>query len=79
MSFGSEPAYIRTAKLLPQLADDCYPRIEAMDSEPVGVPVIGKALDILIQGSPAQVRTSLRVLRLYDPALLKRDSCWIAF
>jgi hypothetical protein len=46
VSFGSEPAYIRTAELPPQLADDRYPRIETMDSEPVGVPVIGEALNI---------------------------------
>jgi hypothetical protein len=40
LTFGREPVYVRAAELPPQLADDPYLRIEAVDSPPSGVPII---------------------------------------
>jgi hypothetical protein len=40
LTFGREPVYVRIAALPPQLGDDRYLRIEAVDSAPLGVEVI---------------------------------------
>lgn len=40
LTFGREPVYVRAAKLPPQLADDPFLRIEAVQSAPLGTEVL---------------------------------------
>jgi hypothetical protein len=40
LTFGREPVYLRAAELPPQLADDRYLRIEAVEAAPSGTEVI---------------------------------------
>ncbi len=73
LTFGREPVYVRAAKLPPQLADDSKLRIEAVDSVPAGVEVLGlkaeRVQDPAVAEEPPGDETNLKAERVQDPAV----------
>jgi hypothetical protein len=71
LTFGRQPAYIRAVKLPPQLADDPYLRIEAVDTPPSGVPIIDLKSE-RVQEPTAEAfpgdETDLKSERVQEPA-----------
>lgn len=70
LTFGRQPAYIRAVKLPPQLADDPYLRIEAVDSPPSGVPIIDLKSERLQEPTAEAFpgpETDLKAERLQEP------------
>ena len=54
LTFGREPVYVRAAKLPPQLVDDSKLRIEAVDSVPAGVEVLGLKAERVQDPAPVE-------------------------
>ena len=73
LTFGREPVYVQAAKLPPQLADDPKLRIEAVDSAPAGVEVLGlkaeRVQDPVIAEEPPGDEADLKAERVQDLAV----------
>ena len=70
LTFGRQPAYIRAVKLPPQLADDPYLRIEAVDTPPSGVPIIDLKSERVQEPAaetPPGPETDLKSERVQEP------------